>query len=236
MLVKDENFRKLYKSHVIIRDEEFSRQIAQGLEIDSIWEDSLSDDEFKEKMESIEVDERINAVLAIGYIDHTAGLSFFILTTASLNGNDVTIFRREKFDTLSNVRKGKVNDFEFEYLENLNVNDDFDLEYYAEFSKIVDNYFVNDKVEMLRLVEILDGARNEDYPDDLEVLFIRQGLQIEQMWVRCEDMTEDQRIIGTLLNTPYQEFGIAAGDKVEFFPYKPEDSNEWVLICDLNRN
>lgn len=171
--------------------------------------------------------------MALPYIDHQAGMSFLVFTTAHLKGENVTIFKRQDFDVMSVCRKDSVNDFEFEYLKNLKVNDDFDLDEYGKFSKIAAHYYVNPNVEMLRYQEILDGARNEDYPDDLIVVFIKEGLQMEKMWVRCEDLDSEKNIDATLLNTPYQDFGVKAGDLVKVFPHKLE-SGEWIVICDLN--
>ena len=88
---------------------------------------------------------------------------------------------------MMNIRKDhKVNDLEFEYLENLNVNDDFDLDDYTEAMEIADSYSDNDEIEQLRSIGDLDQFRHEDYPDDVEVLFYKEGLQIEKMWVRYE--------------------------------------------------
>lgn len=65
------------------------------------------------------------------------------------------------------------------------------------------------------------------------MLFFKEGLQIEKMWVRYENIIEVPIIEGKLLNEPYQDFGVSAGDKVRFFPYPPEDNKEYVLICNL---
>ena len=235
MLVKEEHYRNLYKTPVVIKNKKFSRQIAQSIQIDSIWEDGMSSEELKERMESMEIDERVNAILAIPYIDHERGISFFTLSTASLDGKNVEICKREDFSAMSIFRKGDVDESEFEYLENLHVNDDFDIKDFEDFSKIVDNYHVNDNVEALRFIDILDNAREPDYPDDLKTIFIKEGLQMEQMWVRAENLDDNQLIEATLLNTPLQDFGVEAGDRVKVFPYKMEDSDEWVVICDLNR-
>lgn len=234
MLIREEHFRNLYKSYVIIKNKEFSHQIARTLQIDSIWEDDMSNEELKEKMDSIEVNDKINAIFAIAYINHTSGMTFSTLSTAYLNGKNVNICKREKFDSINIFKKGEVNDFEFEYLENLNTNSDFNLKEYEEFSKYLDSYETNEKVTILRFIDILDDSREPDYPDDLKVIFVKEGLQNEVMWVRCENIDEDQRIDATLLNTPYQDFGIKEGDMVKIFPYNIKDTDKWVVICDLN--
>ena len=234
MLIKDEHFRKLYKRPIIIKDKEFSHKIARSLVIDTVWDDDLSDEELKDRMESIEIEDTTNSILVIPYIDHTAGMSFHVLTTASINHDTVKIFKRDNFEAMINCRKDSVNNSEFEYLENLNVNEDFNLEDYSRSLEIVNSYFVNDDIEQLRFVGTLDSSRHEDFLDDVEVLFFKEGLQIEKMWVRYENIIEVPIIEGKLLNEPYQDFGVSAGDKVRFFPYQPEDNKEYVLICNLD--
>jgi hypothetical protein len=40
--------------------------------------------------------------------------------------------------------------------------------------------------------------RNEDYPDDILVHFIKEDLQAEGMWVRYESITEEGMIKGMI--------------------------------------
>lgn len=54
------------------------------------------------------------------------------------------------------------------------------------------------------------------------------------MWVRYENIIEVPIIEGTLLNSPFQDFGVSAGDKVKFFPYKIDEDSEEILICNLD--
>lgn len=236
MKIRDEDFRKLYKNPIIIKDEEISRKMAKSLLIDSVFEDGLSGEEIKERIDAIEIDERINSLLVIPYIDHTAGMSFHVLTTSSIKNGNVEIFKRDDFTAMITSRKDNVNDCEFEYLENLKVNEDFSPDDYSQSVELINNYFVNDDVEQLRFVEILDSSRHEDFPDDVEVLFIKEGLQIEKMWVRYEKIIEVPLIEGKLLNDPFQDFGISAGDKVRFIPYVPDDSDDCVLLCNLDND
>ena len=223
------------KKPIVIKDKQFAHETARSLQIDSIMEDDITGDEIKERLESMEIDENINSLLAIPYIDHTAGISFKILTTSTIDDDNVEIHKRDDpFLVLLTCRKDKVNDSEFEYLEKLNANEDFSIDDYKELIDSLKNYYVNDGVEALRFIDILDSSRHEDFPDDLEVLFFKEGLQIEKMWVRCENIGEETPIVATLLNTPFQDFGINEGDEINCFPYQPKDSDEWIVICDLN--
>ena len=235
MQIQEEHFRNLYKQPIIVKDKKIAHEMARNLLIDTVWEDDLSGEELKQKLDAIVIDETLNSILVIPYIDHTAGISFHFLTTATVNGNNVNITKREDFSAMINIRKDdKINNLEFEYLKNLNVNPDFSLDQYERPIEIVNNYFVNDDVEQLRFVEQLDSSRHEDFPDDVEVLFYKEGLEIEKMWVRYENIVKVPIIEGTLLNMPYQDFGVSVGDKVKFFPYKFDDEDEYILICNLD--
>lgn len=234
MQIQEEHFRKLYKEPIIVKDQNIAHEMARNLLIDTVWDDDISGEELKERMDAIEIDESLNSILVIPYIDHTAGMSFHFLTTATVNGNNANITKREDFSAMINIRKDKVNDLEFEYLKNLNVNPDFNLDQYERPIEIANSYFVNDDVEQLRYVEELDASRHEDFPDDVGVLFYKEGLEVEKMWVRYENIVEVPLIEGKLLNMPYQEFGVDMGDIVKFFPYKFDDEDEYVLICNLD--
>ena len=236
MLIKDEHYRNYYKRPIVIKNRKFAHETARSMQIDSIMEDGLTGDEIAERMQSLEIDEDINSVLAVPYIDHTAGISFLVLATSTADESSVEIHRPEDLFAVRIIcRKDNVCDSEFEYLKNLNANDDFDLDQYKELIDSLSGYYVNNGVEALRFIDILDDSRHEDFPDDLEVFFVKDGLQLEKMWVRCEDIYEGNIISAKLLNTPFQDFGIAEGDEIRCFPYKPEGSDEWILICDLNQ-
>lgn len=235
MLIRQEHFRRMYQRPIIIKGEEISKEMARYLQIESVIDDELSSEQLKEKIDAIEVDEAINSILVIPYIDHTAGMSFHLISTSSIVHDSVTIFRREDLSAMVNIRKdNKVNDLEFEYLENLNVNDDFDLDDYELSIEIANSYSDNEDIERLRMIGDMDHLRHADYPDDVEVLFLKEGLQIEKMWVRYEKIIDMPLIGATLLNEPYQDFGVHAGDKVKFFPYAPDENEDIVLICNLD--
>lgn len=79
MLIGQEHFRKLYKTPIIVKDKQTSHEIARSLLIDTIWEDDLSGEELSEKIASIEIDDDINSLLVIAYIDHTQECHFTCL-------------------------------------------------------------------------------------------------------------------------------------------------------------
>lgn len=231
MIIKDESFRKLYHKYIVIRADEFARQVGQGIQLD-IAREKNPDMSTEELFKSIMIDESVNAILAIPYVDHEAGVSFMTIAIGTLDSENINIIKRESFASLSIFRRNDVRDMEFEYLENLNTNSDFDIGYYEEFSQMVYHYSQNEAIEALRSIEEIDHLRNEDWSDDVLVHFIKDGLKAEGMWVRYEDINEEGLIAGKLLNTPYQDFGVKAGDDVEAFLTK--NGEDIILVCELN--
>lgn len=235
MLIKDEHFRNYYKKPIVIKDKQFAHEMARTLQIDSIMDDDPAEEEIRQRLASLEINEDINSLIVVPYIDHTAGISFMTMTTSTIDNDTIEIYRREDlFLVMANCRKDRVSDLEFEYLENLKTNEDFNLDDYSGLMNLVDNYRENDDVEMLRSLEILDTKRDDTFPDDVLVYFFKEGFNVEGMWVRYERFVEEHFIEGILLNTPNQDLGVKAGDRVKVFPYKPEEDAEWAIICDLN--
>lgn len=202
MHVKEENFRKLYHKMIVIKADEFAHQVGQSIQLD-IAAESNPDKDIEEVLKSIKIDEKVNAILAIPYIDHEAGISFMSLAMAVLDGENVEIIKRESFGSLSLIRKNDIREMEFEYLENLNANKDFDPEHYEEYSHMLDTYSRDEAIEALRSITDIDHLRNEDYSDDILVHFIKEDLQAEGMWVRYESITPEGMIEGKLMNTPF---------------------------------
>ena len=63
----------------------------------------------------------------------------------------------------------------------------------------------------------LDKYRHDDYPDDIKVLLIHQGLQPETVWCRLEKTISDGFYICRLINQPNQDFKISNGEQIEVF-------------------
>ena len=56
-------------------------------------------------------------------------------------------------------------------------------------------------------MDVIDELRHPVFPDDLRVLFMKEGQEgVEICWVRSMDVAGDH-VIGKLLNEPYKDFG-----------------------------
>ena len=198
-------------------------------------DEDLDGDELFERIENFPLEDEINSLLVLPYVDHTAGLSFQTVAACLWNDDKILIYERaDGFTSLSNSRFGAVKDFEFEYLENLKLNAGFDFESYKSHAMDIFRHYNDDeKILVLRLLDMFDGLRDQEFPDDLLVIFFKEGFGAEGMWVRYEDFNDDHEIFGTLLNQPNQDLGINRGDTVKF-DFTKDEEDKVVCFCDLN--
>ena len=204
--------------------------------MDSIMNDDedLDGDELFERIENFPLEDEINSLLVLPYVDHTAGLSFQTVAACLWNDDNLLIYERaDGFTSLSNSRFGAVKDFEFEYLENLKVKANCDLEdYISRAMETFGHYNDDEKIFELRNLELLDEVREPEYPDDIFVGFFKKGFGGEGMWVRYEDV-EGTDFYGVLLNQPNQDLGVNMGDRVKFHLTKDKDDKVF-CFCDLD--
>ena len=149
-----------------------------------------------------------NCVLAYGYVDHTAGLSFHVLCSACetkegmlrLGGvNDNATLTIRYSSVKGNVRT----------LGSLIPNEAF----FNTVKMVNEGYKTNADLEILREYADIDMLRHPAFPDDMLVRFIREGLEGEEIWCRMEGISE-HLIVGVLLNEPYGDFGVHEGERV----------------------
>lgn len=204
--------------------------------IDSIIGDDedLDGEELFERINNYELEEEVNSMILLPYVDHTAGLSFQMVASCLLKNGKLTIYERgDDFKTLSNYRYSSLKNVEFEYLDTLDLNADFDIETYKGHAmEIFHLYNDNDKLLALRNLELLDEVREPEYPDDVFVGFFKKGFGGEGMWVRYEDF-EETDFYGILLNQPEQNLGVNKGDRVKFHLTKDKD-NKIFCFCNLD--
>lgn len=236
IFIKDEKFRNLFGNFIVIKDEEFAKRQAKLFYISAIMDENedLEGDELFEKIDNYPLKEEINSLLVLPYVDHQAGLSFQTVAACLLEEDKLLIYERpDNFENLSNIRLGAAEDFEFEYLDNLKVNADCDLENYISHAmEIFHLYNDDEKIFELRKLELLDDCRAPEYPDDIFVGFFKEGFGGEGMWVRYEDF-EGTDFYGILLNQPNQDLGVNEGDRIKFHLTKDKEDKIF-CFCDLD--
>ena len=176
--------------------------------------------------ENISICAEDKGFLAYGYIDNEAGFSFRIICSANIDNNSLTYGEFSK-ETVYIVRKGFFNNCEFIDIEQYGLTiQDFDSDICEYIQFIDEHYKCREETEEMRKLTFLDSLRNPNYPDDIQVILYKKGMQPEQVWVKCYIYT-DKELFGLLLNEPNQDFGVHNGSIIEFAPVKTEEG----LIC-----
>ncbi len=169
-----------------------------------------------------------NAVMTYGYYDREAGLTLEVLAPAVMMDGG---FRcGDPYQDVSlKLRVSSLGETAF------NVADDGDgvlSKKYADKLSELSAYDASEAIEETRMLDFLDTLRDEFFIDDVRVNLVLFECENEEVWVRINEVTEDKTFFGTLLNEPYQDFGVHEGDEIPFFLYK-QDDGELVLVSDL---
>lgn len=179
----------------------------------------LGPDIKKDLGEKIDILNEDDGLLLYGYIDEAAGLSFHVLCSANIRNNTLKYGRLQN-DTRVIIRKEQLNDSKY-----LSMNFcELDYSVFKKITEQIDKGYqcTNKSTEEMRDFKFLDSMRHIDFPDDIQVLLIKDNLKIEQVWVKCWEYTEDE-LFGKLLNEPEQDFGIHKGYIIGFAPVKHKD-------------
>ena len=161
--------------------------------------------------------------LAYGYIDNEAGFSFRVLCSATIENNKLL---RGKFikQTGIIIRKSEFNDCEYIDLSYC----DIDTSDFEEYIAMINSCYKckSQQTEEMRSFGFLDDVRNIDFPDDIQIILVKEGLQPEQVWGKCWTFTKDE-LFAKLLNEPNQDFGVHNGSVIGFSPVEQKDG----ILC-----
>ena len=102
---------------------------------------------------------------------------------------------------------------------------------FREKLKTLRKYDASPEIEKARALPFLDESRSPDCVDDVLVYLIKDGFEPEGHRVKITGLG-DHSMEGILLESPYQDFGIHAGEKVTFF-VKKTDKGEFLCYTDL---
>ena len=166
------------------------------------------------KLTSFPHEENDNALLLYGYIDRTAGLSFELLAFANVKWDGSIQYRGSSTDTVMKFRYDSIKGT----LISVPYSDVMKL-YQWKVDSCNANFRVDPAVEAFRDIKCIDSSRHPQYPDDLIVFFVRDGLKPEGIWCRICGQ-RNGHICGELLNAPYGFFGVTQGDIVEIEPIR----------------
>lgn len=152
-----------------------------------------------------------NSLLTYSFITHELGIGICVIATARID-DSFKIFERDNFDThlISSIKEY----FKVPYGV---YSGSIDIPFVEEYVSNIKTDAPQDLKEFRSIPEI-DDIRLNYFPDDIQVLFLNENGANEVMWVRAEYL-KDNNFYGTLLNTPYADFGVESGDivKIELF-------------------
>ena len=169
-----------------------------------------------------------NGILAYGYHDRDGGITLEVLG-AAIVGPDGFRYAEGTEESMK-LRIRTVED------EDLLICSDQDgrlSEAFADKLKALSVYDVPEEVEQTRDMEFLDPGRHERFIDDVLVLFMKEGMENEEIWVRVTGHT-DETIIGYLIDEPFHDIGYHQGDTVSFRVYQNDEGNAYVYYVDLD--
>lgn len=169
-----------------------------------------------------------NAVLCCGYVDHTAGLTFEVLSLASCVGNDYTIMPEyEKMGIKLRADSVDLNAVK-------PIRNDALMQRYGWRIKVLAEYYKNREVVTCRAYKEFDEFRHPRFPDDILTVFVWSDQKGEKIWVRAEEPIKEENglivLKGRLLNEPNHRTHLHCGDQVIFGTFLASDERLCVGI------
>lgn len=158
-------------------------------------------------------DVEANALLCMGYVDHTAGLTYEALALANYCDGDYSVVWEAK-DISLKIRSGSVANKIIMPIENKVLMNKFKFRI-----DLLENYYTDSEVVRCREIKELDGFRHPDFPDDFAMILAKEGNKPETIWVRAISyIGANENIMAIkvqLLNEPYSDFGIHIHDIID---------------------
>ena len=162
-----------------------------------------------------------NALLCMGYVDHTAGLTYEALALANYCDGDYSVVWEAK-DISLKIRSGSVANKIIMPIENKVLMNKFKFRI-----ELLENYYTDANVLECRAIEELDKFRHPDFPDDLAMFLAKKGNKMETIWVRAISyIGSNENIVGIkvqLLNEPYSDFGVHIHDIIDAVSFLDEE-------------
>lgn len=182
------------------------------------------DEKLRKRLKNCPEIDKASHVAVYGYIDPEKGLMLEVLG-AGKQAPKYFYFKEPYEGRRISIKISEVADVPFLWFEKIEPR--FQKKFAPRIEKLK-QYDVPEEVEKSRGFDFLDACREPCFPDDVRVLFSREGLKPEECWVRLMGLG-DHVLIGRLLNQPYQDFGVAEGDTIQFFVRELEDKK---IICE----
>lgn len=166
-----------------------------------------------------------NALLCMGYVDHTAGLTYEAFAVANYLDGDYSIEWEAK-DVGLKIRAGSLGNNIIMPIENKVLMNKFKFRI-----GLLETYYGDENVQACRAIKELDEFRHPEFPDDVAVFLAKEGIRPERIWARTvafngisnyiDDNTISIKV--QLLNEPYEDFGVHMNDIIDCISFVYEN-------------
>lgn len=180
-------------------------------------------DELRELIRECPDAAKASHAVMYGYIDPKDGLMLEVLC-AGKQAPKYFYFRDTYQGKRVSIQASKVENVEFMFFPDLAPR------FYKQVLpriELLKEYEASEKLEDTRKMDFLDSLRSLQYPDDVKVVLRKDGLKPEEVWVSLTEPGEHE-LLGTLLNQPFQNYGVNKGDTIGF---NVEETDEKKLLC-----
>ena len=167
--------------------------------------------------------DKASHMVTYGYIDPKEGMMLEVLGVGK-QAPKYFYFKEPYQGKRITLHASEVEDIDFMYFPEL------ENRFYKKYVPRIEElkqYDASEQIEESRKLDFLDGCRSNQYPDDVEVLLLKKGLKKEKVWVHITGLG-DHCINGTLLNEPFQKFGVSQDEAISFNVRKKPGSPEQV--------
>ena len=178
------------------------------------------------KKAGFEVDSRNDGFIAMCFVDHMEGLSFYVIAAAHIRDNNIFVSKENKSSRLI-FKAAALKDCLYLNQENIEV----DLARYYSYAGAIMKEFEEPFGEAVAILDIteLDDFRCPFKPDEIDVLLIGKDFGQERVMVRAERFGENC-LYGILVSEPAANTGFSKGDEIDFILVENEGKASTVHV------
>ena len=185
----------------------------------------------KEKLEILkkagfEVDPRNDGFIAMCFINHLEGLSFYVIAAAHIRDTNIFVCKKNKSSVLV-IGAEELKECLYLNQECMEINLPQYYSYAADVMKKYEEPF--EEAVSIRDITELDEFRKPFFPDDIEVLLIGKDFDQERVFVRAERYGGNC-LYGVLLDEPGEKTGLHKGDEIDFMLLEKDGRSSTVHV------
>jgi len=170
-----------------------------------------------------------DGVMVYGYVDHAQGNFVEVVALAkSISPKKYSFESAISDEVRVSINIEKLMDVEYDFIG-------YGASDLAEqFKSKVDvlAQYDNENLVESRKMTFLDEFRNEKSFDDVKVILFKEGMGLEGVWVKIEELDKG-KFLGTLMNNPVQDFKITEGMPIAFIVHEDKEGKR-NLVAKIN--